>query len=111
VGGGATRYSRGGRERGPAAARAEEGGRRRQEECRGRARVLARLDDRVGAGRCVGERVSATDGRETLGCIGRLRSSEGRTKQRHATLTVLISSNRFTHTHIYIYIVYLEIVY
>jgi hypothetical protein len=33
--------------------RAEEG-RRRREECRGKARVLARLDDRVGAGRCVG---------------------------------------------------------
>jgi hypothetical protein len=58
------------------------------------ARVLARLDDRVGAGLCVGERVSASDGRETLGCIGRLRSSEGRTKQRQDTLTVLISSNR-----------------
>jgi hypothetical protein len=94
VGSGATRYRRGGRERGPTAARAEEGGRRRQEECRGRARVLARLDDWVGAARCMGERVSASDGRETLGCIGRLRSSEGRTKQRQTTLTVLISSNR-----------------
>jgi hypothetical protein len=54
VGGGATRYRRGGCERGPAVARAEERGRRRREECRGRARVLARLDDRVGVRRCVG---------------------------------------------------------
>jgi hypothetical protein len=64
--------------------------RRRHRGCK--VRVLARLDDRVGAGRCVGVRVRTSDGWETLERIGRLRSSEGRTSRGSLPLRALIGS-------------------
>jgi hypothetical protein len=82
---------------GGAAARAEEGVRcrRRREECRGKPRCSHGW---IGWGRgdawerCVGVRVRASYGWETLERIGRLRSSEGRTSRGSLPLRALIGS-------------------